>query len=320
MLYESKNWLRKGNMPNRKVVDSIFVSIASFRDVELTNTVYSLLSQAKDLSKIHVCILSQDEDDKHPKLESLFDLFNVSDYTYKKINYLESSGVGYARNYIQKQIKPEHDFFFQIDSHTQFIQDWDSILIEDYNKCSEYWGGDIILSSYPLGYLYDSLGNFEYPKSYEPTAVKGIASDNNVLRYACKYSTYFGEDFGFISGYFCAGMVFGKSDLFIDTPYDPNIYFNGEEQTLSIRFYEKGVKLISPPRNYIYHDYDGKKRKRQWDGDQEIHVKNDTSSVNRIKDFYGCKISEPEYSIKDIHSIFNWVYCFVDPDHKEPTV
>ena len=62
-------------MSNRKVVDSIFVSIASFRDAELTNTLYSLLSQAKDLGKIHVCIFSQDEDDKHPKLENPTPMF-----------------------------------------------------------------------------------------------------------------------------------------------------------------------------------------------------------------------------------------------------
>ena len=84
-------------MSTAKVVDSIFVSIASFRDTELTNTLYSLLSQAKNLSKIHICIFSQDEDDKHPKLESLFDLFEVSDYTYEKVNYLNSTGVGYAK-------------------------------------------------------------------------------------------------------------------------------------------------------------------------------------------------------------------------------
>jgi hypothetical protein len=98
-------------MPNRKVVDSIFVSVASFRDAELTNTIYSLLSQAKDLNKIHVCIFSQDEDNNHPKLENLFDLFGVSDYTYKKINYKDSRGVGYARNYIQDFISNKNWIF-----------------------------------------------------------------------------------------------------------------------------------------------------------------------------------------------------------------
>ena len=316
MLYESKNWFRKGNMPNRKVVDSIFVSIASFRDAELTNTLYSLLSQAKDLSKIYVCILSQDEDDKHPKLESLFDLFNVSDYTYKKINYLDSSGVGYARNYIQQFIKPEHDFFFQIDSHSRFAENWDLMLIEDYNKCLNKWGQEVILTSYPQGYDYDEHGNTYSSKFEKPTAVKGVISDNEILKYNCRYTEYLGDDAGFISGYFCAGMVFGKTESFLSTRYDPEIYFNGEEQTLSVRFYEKGVKLISPPRNYIFHDYSGKKRKRQWDGDQDLHIKNDTSSNNRIKGFYECSIEYTGYGVNNIHSIFDWVYCFVDLEAK----
>ena len=304
-------------MSNRKVVDSIFVSIASFRDAELTNTIYSLLSQAKDLSKIHVCVFSQDEDEKHPKLESLFDLFGVSDYTYKKINYTDSSGVGYARNYIQNFIKPEHDFFFQIDSHSRFAQDWDQMLVEDYKKAFDYWNSELILTSYPYGFVYDELGNFECSRFDKPTAVKGVVSESETLRYNCKYTEYVGQEFGMITGYFCAGMVFGKTESFLNTRYDPEIYFNGEEQTLSIRFYEKGVKLIAPPRNYIYHDYEGKKRKRQWDGDQEIHIKNDQASAQRLNDFYGGTLSDQRYSLMDISSLQSWISCFVDTEYQD---
>jgi hypothetical protein len=301
-------------MSNRKVVDSIFVSIASFRDAELTNTIYSLLSQAKDLSKIHVCVFSQDEDDKHPKLESLFDLFGVSDYTYKKINYKDSSGVGYARNYVQQFIKPEHDFFLQIDSHSRFIQDWDALLIEDYNRCHDHWQDKIILSCYPMGFVYDKFGNFSVSDFVSPTAVKGVFWKDTVLKYNCRYTEYTGQDVGMLTGYFCAGMVFGKTELFIDTPYDPKIYFNGEEQTLSIRFYEKGVKIIAPPNNYLYHDYDGKKRKRQWDGDPDQHKELDISSAKRVEDFYECRIEDPLYSVESKDVILKWASCFVDQD------
>jgi hypothetical protein len=302
-------------MSNRKVVDSIFVSIASFRDAELTNTLYSLLSQAKDLGKIHVCIFSQDEDDKHPKLENLFDLFGVSDYTYKKINYVDSSGVGYARNYIQDFIKPEHDFFLQIDSHSRFAEHWDEMLVDDYKKCYSNWTSEIILTSYPQGYVYDEYGNTYSDKFERPTAVKGVISESETLRYNCKYTEYIGEDFGMLTGYFCAGMVFGKTESFLNTRYDPCIYFNGEEQTLSIRFYEKGVKLIAPPRNYIFHDYSGKKRKRQWDGDQEAHIKNDQASAQRLNDFYTGNLADERYSLIDISSLQSWIDCFVDQDH-----
>jgi len=316
MLYESKNRTRGSNVSNRKVVGSIFVSIASFRDAELTNTVYSLLSQAKDLSKIHVCVFSQDEDNNHPKLEKLFELFGVSSYTYEKINYKDSSGVGYARNYIQDFIKPEHDFFLQIDSHSRFSENWDDMLVSDYNKCYENWGGEIILTSYPQGYDYDEYGNTHFSKFEKPTAVKGVTSTSEVLRYNCQYTEYSGEDFGMITGYFCAGMVFGKTESFLNNRYDPHIYFNGEEQTLSIRFYEKGVKLIAPPRNYIFHDYSGKKRKRQWDGDQEAHTKNDVHSSQRITDFYTGSLSDPNYSLKSLDSLYYWINCFVDQENK----
>lgn len=299
-------------MSDRKMVDSLFVSIASFRDKELTNTLYSLLSQAKDLSKIHVCILSQDEDDKHPKLENLFDLFNVSNYTYKKINYLSSTGVGYARNYIQSFIKPEHDFYLQIDSHSRFVENWDQLLIEDYNKCLNYWGDDIILTSYPYGFVYDDFGNFKCADFDKPHTVKAVSFKNNFISYNCANTEYTGEDRGMLTGYFCGGLAFGKSQTFIDTPYDPEIFFYGEEQTLSIRFYEKGVKLIGPPRNYIYHDYEGSRRKRQWDGDVENYLINEKRSEQRMVSFCNGKILDSRYSLKDISSIKNWAETFVD--------
>jgi len=299
-------------MSATKMVDSIFVSIASFRDKELINTLYSLLSQAKDLSKIHVCVLSQDEDHKHPKLENLFDLFGVSDYTYKKINYLDSTGVGYARNYIQNFIKPEHDFYLQIDSHSRFIKDWDQKLIEDYNCCSKYWNSKIILTSYPYGFVYDEFGNFKCDKFDKPHTVRATSFKNNFIPYNCKNVEYVGGDYGMLTGYFCGGLAFGKTETFLDTRYDPEIFFYGEEQTLSIRFYEKGVKLIGPPNNYIYHDYEGSRRKRQWDGDRENYLKNEKRSEQRLLDFCEGTISNSMYSLNNISSILNWADTFVD--------
>jgi hypothetical protein len=299
-------------MSTSKVVDSIFVSIASFRDNELTNTLYSLLSQAKDLSKIHVCIFSQDEDNKHPKLESLFDLFGVSDYTYEKINYLDSTGVGYARNYIQNFIKSEHDFYLQIDSHSRFIKDWDQKLIEDYNSCSKYWNSEIILTSYPYGFVYDEFGNFKCDKFDKPHTVQATSFKNEFIPYNCKNVEYAGEENGMLTGYFCAGLAFGKAKTFLDTPYDPEIFFYGEEQTLSIRLYEKGIKLIGPPKNYIYHDYSGAGRKRQWEGNQSNYLQNEKRSEQRLLDFYSGNLSDERYSLKDIKSINNWADIFVD--------
>jgi hypothetical protein len=299
-------------MSTAKVVNSIFVSIASFRDTELTDTLYSLLSQAKDLSKIHVCVLSQDENDKHPKLENLFDLFGVLDYTYKKMNYLESSGVGYARNYIQNFIKPQHDFYLQIDSHSRFVKNWDEMLIEDYNKCLNYWDGEVILTSYPYGFTYDKFGNFKCDEFNKPHTVKAVSFENDFIGYNCANIEYTGADYGMLTGYFCGGLAFGKSQTFIDTPYDPEIFFYGEEQTLSIRFYEKGIKIIGPPRNYIYHDYDGSRRKRQWDGDIKNYISNEKRSEQRLLDFCNGTMPDAKYSLRDTSSIIGWAEKFVD--------
>ena len=80
-------------------MDKIFVSIASYRDQELIDTVFSILRQAKDSSRLFLSIFSQDE--VHPDLSGIFKTFNIENYSYEKIHYSNAKGVGYTRSKTQ---------------------------------------------------------------------------------------------------------------------------------------------------------------------------------------------------------------------------
>ena len=288
--------------------DLIYVSIASYRDKELGLTVFDILSKCSNPKRLVISILSQDEDDKHPKLESIFDFFNVDEYFYERVHFTKSTGVGYARSKTQSHLSEKYRYYLQVDSHSQFIQDWDLKLVEDYERLLPIWG-DHILTSYPGTYLYTDHGNIKVADSDVPTSLSIIISENKDLKYEPKYKDYVGGDVGDCHGYFCAGLAFGYSKHFLKVPYDSKIYFNGEEQTLSIRFFCNGIKLVAPPRNYVYHHYTGAKRLRHWE-DNPGWEKWDEAGKLRLHDFYNNAISDT-FGIPDTALYKEWAICYV---------
>ena len=296
-------------------MDKIFVSIASYRDQELLDTVFSILKHAKNPKRLFLSIFSQDEN--HPNLEHLFSLFNIKEYSYKKIHYSDARGVGYARAETQKPLNSTYKYYLQVDSHTQFIQDWDDKIVDHYEKAIGYWG-NLIFTAYPGTYEYTETGNLKFATSLVPTCLRiQPAEPNSPIRFEPKYKEYVGGDIGEFHGYFCAGLAFGYAQYFIDVPYDDQIYFNGEEQTLAIRFYCKDIKLLAPPYNYCFHHYTGLKRLRHWQNN-ETWKKYDDIGIQRLNDFFDYKL-DATYGISNKEKYHMWQSCFVTPRPTEGT-
>lgn len=290
---------------------TIFISIASYMDLELRDTVYSALSKAEDPSRLFFSIFSQDTDEDHPKLAGLFYLFDAMGFRYERINYKDSRGVGHARAKAQEPLDNTFDFYLQIDSHTQFRENWDTLLVHDYTEAEKFWGGKIIFTAYPGTYTYTDTGNVKISEIATPTKLRIQPSDNPALVYEPKYTNYEGAFFGEFHAYFCAGFAFGRSRYFIDVPYDEHLYFNGEEQTLSIRFYCNDIKLIAPSKHYVFHHYSGTKRSRNWEKTPNWEV-NEKVSIDRLGKFYD---GEPldGFGIPDMDKFQDWLNCFLTP-------
>lgn len=288
-------------------MDKIYVSIASYRDTELVDTVYSLLRRAKDPQRIFVSIFSQDE--FHPKIENLFSLFGVKDFFYEKVHFSDAKGVGYARAKTQEKLSLDFKYYLQVDSHTRFIQDWDDILIVEYEESQKFWKTPIIFSSYPLSYTYDNNGN-EIIDASDNVNVVGIKLVEGSLLYKPEYILKPIFKHGEISGHFCAGFVFSLSEHILKVPYDVNIYFTGEEHTMSIRFFCEGISIVSPARSYAFHHYYGNKtRKRHWEVNPEWG-EYEKASFERITKFFSFEYLEG-YGIKNIDRYNLWKACFL---------
>lgn len=298
-----------------QVVDNIYVSISSYCDQELSDTVYSLFKNSQNKDRIFVSVLSQDEDYNHPDLDSLFKFFNTKNYVYKKEHYTASTGVGYARKKAQEYLDNTFKYYLQIDSHTQFSKNWDQKIIEEYQTIHSQWGKSI-LSTYPPAYDNGRFGeNMLLSPNHPYPPIVRIVSNDSPYRFEAKYKNFEYSNVRQYTGYFCAGQAFGYSEYFLEVPYDEKIAFQGEEHTMSIRFYDKGIKIICPNEIFLFHNYKGDKRKRNWENNP-FWQRSSESSENRLSSFFeGTLLDGFSVSKK---SIENWIKEFVENLDSQP--
>lgn len=299
---------------SRGLVKKIYVSIASFVDKELIDTVEDILAKAKYPKRVYLSILSQEQDHNHPDLQPIFDKYGITDFNYEKINYSTSSGVCWARNKTLEKLTEKFAYFLQVDSHSRFVDNWDVKIINDYERLSYLWG-DYVFSTYPKAYEYDQDGVVVLNEDISHPVVKIVKSDDSaVLPFSAKYSEYLGGDFGQYTGYFCGGQTFGPSKFFINIKPDPDIYFQGEEHSLSIRFYEAGVKIVCPPRSYVYHNYNGHLRARNWEVVDNWQAISDRSDMH-IRKFLANQLSASSpYALKNPDTYQEWYDAHVVND------
>ena len=280
------------------------MSIASLADLELEPTIIDLIEKADNPKDLYVSVFSQDNE--HPDLETIFDRYNVK-FSYRTTTTQSARGAGFARYMTRTALDlSNYKYYLQIDSHMRFDPGWDTILINSYERLKPIWG-NYLFSTYPPAYEYDGdkeiLMNGPIPPCVELLRVKEF------YKFEAKYTEYTGETLGQETGYFCAGFVFGYTSIFDTVQHDPLIYFNGEEQLMSLRYHQNDIKIVCPPYVPIYHDYEGVRRKRLW----EVNPEKDSLqqlSKRRVLEFFADMI-EGEFGITDRMKYTNFFYNFV---------
>jgi hypothetical protein len=236
-------------------MEKIFVSIASYRDPQLIPTIKDLLNKSKYPDNLTFGICWQHDDDEN------FDEFkNDSRFKIIDINYKDSRGACWARSKVQELYSGEK-YYFQLDSHHRFVPEWDSKLIEMYKE---------LKVDKPLLTGYCTVLDMENDQllNNQPLKIVGnetFAQDGNLM-----LKPHYVDNFGsltepiparFISGHF----IFVDGKWVEECGYDPNLYFHGEEVSLSIRSYTHGYDLFHPHYSIIWHQYIRSSNKKHWD-------------------------------------------------------
>lgn len=238
----------------------IFVSVASYCDALLRQTLSDAITRAKNRNGLVFGVVEQ--------APAEYRLYPQGDkFRYVGVEPQDSRGACWARSLCMSLYEGE-EFFLQIDSHMLFDDGWDETFLKQLEKCPSKKS---IISSYPNAFEYEHGIPVRTQVSTGATChtvKKDFIEDSWTL-------TFEGEVVepsmvpGFAVG---AGCIFTLGEFVNEIPYDPYLYFEGEEQAVSLRAFTHGWDIFHTPVP-LYHLYDTdpnmKYRPKHWDDEQD---------------------------------------------------
>ena len=251
----------------------IFVSIASYRDPQLINTIDSLIKNCTDPSSLHIVICEQNH------ITDTFNYSNTNDnITMIKMKSEFARGPCWARYLIQQKWQGEQ-YYLQIDSHTRFVKDWDLKLKADLSTLPPL----SCLSNYVS--TFDIItGNVLRAPLRGPMYVTKV-EDDNFIRFNAKYVKSLSKPM--ISKGWSGCFSFSSSQIILDAPYDPNtpFLFFGEEMDIFARLYTRGWTMYVPSIPICFTLFDRSYRKTFWEHPDYM----DTSQLSRERLYHRFK-------------------------------
>lgn len=242
---------------------TIFISVVSYRDPQLEQTLRSAVENAYSPNDLRFGIVNQDI------MSNKVDYSFLPSYSLITLHPKYAKGVGYARSKAMSLYSGE-DYYLQIDSHTQFSKNWDTKCLEQLKLAKDISRNKkIILSSYPAPYSIERNDDiFIHTKSTEEHPVEPT-KQRLWLRHDDQWSAMresFDEDYSLpkISSTVLGGFIFAEGTIVNEIPYDPEISFFGEEVCFAVRAWTRGWDIYSPSVNIVYHFYKRNGYKKIW--------------------------------------------------------
>ena len=233
---------------NKWVMSSIFIQIAAYRDAQLLPTIRDCVAMAKDASRLTFGVCWQ-----HDDTESMEEFAADARFKIIDVPYTESKGCCWARSKTQ-QLYAGETYTMQIDSHMRFVEHWDEKCVEMMQQLKSLGHDKPMLTGYPPSFFTatDPDNRMKYPikvefgEFYTQGAVnlKPHKLDGWEQMTSPVPTKFFSAGFCFTVGRFCT-----------DVPYDPELFFRGEEITMTIRAYTHGYDFFHPHRIILWHEY-----------------------------------------------------------------
>ncbi|HAE77515.1 glycosyltransferase [Morganella morganii] len=255
--------------------NTIFISIASYRDSELIPTLKNMVENSASPEKLFISVCWQDE----KRDFSVFTDAGATEKDYSESNpdvirlnyqgatinvhfvqYYQAQGACWARHCCE-QYYTDEDYFLQIDSHCRFIPDWDSRLIEYYLSLKKDFRKPIV-SGYPPAYTPATEDKEEVRHETFARMVFNQFNDGDIPSFN---PIAFLDNKQYARGCFLAGgFTFAAGQFVLDVPNDPQVFFLGEEISMSARAFTHGYDVIYPNKIFLYHFYSRSGCDRIW--------------------------------------------------------
>lgn len=285
----------------------IFISIASYQDPLLLETLYSAYKNAENKEDLIFGVCEQANNGINIEAINF-----KNQIKYELLDPVMAKGACWARARVQQLISNE-EYYLQIDSHTIFAKGWDSILLNYFSWIEKQVGNKFLITGYPRGFKPNKdLTSFELNTAFKETL--GITFREKKLFEDGYYSTQ--KSFPAktklpAKGLLVAGgFIFAKKEFVDLIPYDPKFYFNGEELSIALRLFTNMWDVIHIPRVPLWHlytDVENLIRKLHWDPEEDKNRASkwndlDKYSKSRLGDLINGKL-EPPFGLGSLRSI-----------------
>lgn len=140
--------------PDERIQKSIFVSIVSYRDENVINTIKSLFLNAKRPENIYVSlVVSAIGNHESWSLNLDREFAGLGTVYIKKFECSDKHRIGELRSIADSSYNRE-DYYMIVNSSSEFDPHWDDILIKQYSTISKFASqSDFLFTADPRGYL-----------------------------------------------------------------------------------------------------------------------------------------------------------------------
>jgi len=200
-----------------------------------------------------------------------------------RLKHTDAKGPTYAR-YVCATLYKGEDFFFQIDSHTKFVSDWDARLIRMIEQIEQSGlSHRPIISHYPR--TYEEADSVKAGDTHVPLMCRAFWNSRGMLSFQGA-ETSDTENEPRRHYYLAGGMLFARGAFLHDVPYDPLLpyLFVGEEILHSARAYTAGYDVFNPTENIVFHFYTREKENKIWTDNPTY---SDMDAFNKAKFYLG---------------------------------
>lgn len=251
----------------------ILITIAGYRDTELPATITNAIAQAAYPEHLRFAICHQFDDRTRDQLSPWHD---DPRFQIDAVPHSDSRGCCWARSRTFEHYDDE-PYLLQIDAHMRFAARWDIRYIEMLESIPSPLP---VLTTYPPPYRFDDDGTVIYDMAVgvQRLVIERVTHDLTTVQ-----KTHVVDDLSapLPSPSIAAGQIFTRGRFCTDVPYDPEIYFSGEEISLAARAFTHGYDLFAPNENLIWHLYDHDEPKH-WE-DHASHADAQQTAVDRLR-------------------------------------
>jgi hypothetical protein len=228
---------------------SIFIQITSYHDYELEKTIRDAIAKSSGETDLIFGVHSIFYED-NTWIEPVRNIPNVKLVESKAP---ENLGMGLGRA-IAHDLYDGEDYYFQIDAHSRFDQNWDTFLINEINTHKNNGFKKPLISQYPKPFWYE--GEIEKVNQHEEVVTQFYWKDKERFKHnrMPMQGTVLNPEGNIFSISVSGGSIFTEEEFL-----KPNklIFADGEEIFIAARAYTSGYDFFVPSNMFMYHLYYG---------------------------------------------------------------